>query len=437
MSKTRVFTSEPPGSGWGVRGAARSSGPPGATSVFTGIPLPASARWQAWARSPVPESSRPERAEARSARGERRASRTREPSPWALPAGARGRVRRPGRGRRTSVGAPRRRAPGRSPRGRGPSPKRGRGGPAAISDVFLRDCSNRSAFGETATAASAQPVAVARAARFPERDRPRTPRREARGRSQAQAASTSRGKPFGDVWSDGESRCARRPSTPTRRARAGRGRASRSPGRRARRRARPPRAVRGRRRGGGGRRGQTRRPGEGFHVATSFTPSLDGNVTSNGSCGRGDLGDRGRPSSSSASSSWRPRRARRRRRQDRTTQGQDGSHEGRTRHHAGAHGKAGAGEPGTGRGRNISHVSVPHPAALPAPPLPDDLPGAILRLKEERDALILAHYYQESEIQDLADFVGDSLELARKGKESPVRSSPSAASTSWPRRRRS
>jgi quinolinate synthase len=63
-------------------------------------------------------------------------------------------------------------------------------------------------------------------------------------------------------------------------------------------------------------------------------------------------------------------------------------------------------------------VTIPLPAVPSAPPLPDDLPRAILRLKEERDALILAHYYQESEIQDLADFVGDSLELARKGKES-------------------
>ena len=40
-----------------------------------------------------------------------------------------------------------------------------------------------------------------------------------------------------------------------------------------------------------------------------------------------------------------------------------------------------------------------------------------MRLKKERNAVILAHYYQESEIQDLADFVGDSLELARRGAQ--------------------
>ena len=51
----------------------------------------------------------------------------------------------------------------------------------------------------------------------------------------------------------------------------------------------------------------------------------------------------------------------------------------------------------------------------PATPLPADLEGAIQRLKKERNAIVLAHYYQESELQDVADFVGDSLELARRG----------------------
>src|SRR5579884_2544373 len=41
----------------------------------------------------------------------------------------------------------------------------------------------------------------------------------------------------------------------------------------------------------------------------------------------------------------------------------------------------------------------------------------ILELKTERRAIILAHHYQDSEIQELADVVGDSLELARKARE--------------------
>src|ERR1700761_3200237 len=41
----------------------------------------------------------------------------------------------------------------------------------------------------------------------------------------------------------------------------------------------------------------------------------------------------------------------------------------------------------------------------------------ILDLKRDRRAILLAHHYQDAEIQELADFVGDSLELARKARE--------------------
>lgn len=50
------------------------------------------------------------------------------------------------------------------------------------------------------------------------------------------------------------------------------------------------------------------------------------------------------------------------------------------------------------------------------PPVPlskEELVVEIQRLKRERNAVLLAHFYQEGDIQDLADFVGDSLELAR------------------------
>src|SRR5580704_18324669 len=45
------------------------------------------------------------------------------------------------------------------------------------------------------------------------------------------------------------------------------------------------------------------------------------------------------------------------------------------------------------------------------------LADEILDLKKQRHAILLAHHYQESEIQELADVVGDSLELARKARE--------------------
>jgi quinolinate synthase len=74
-------------------------------------------------------------------------------------------------------------------------------------------------------------------------------------------------------------------------------------------------------------------------------------------------------------------------------------------------------------------MSAPDPISFPRPAPPDlssidprlDLEEEISRLKKEKRAVLLAHYYQEEEIQDLADFVGDSLDLSRKAQATDAR----------------
>jgi quinolinate synthase len=58
--------------------------------------------------------------------------------------------------------------------------------------------------------------------------------------------------------------------------------------------------------------------------------------------------------------------------------------------------------------------TAPTAPVVPVAPPQAELPAAIRALKERRNAVILAHYYQEDPIQDIADFVGDSLELSRQ-----------------------
>lgn len=51
----------------------------------------------------------------------------------------------------------------------------------------------------------------------------------------------------------------------------------------------------------------------------------------------------------------------------------------------------------------------------------DEINEKILKLKEQREAIILAHNYQLGEVQDIADFVGDSLDLSQKASQTDAK----------------
>jgi quinolinate synthase len=56
-------------------------------------------------------------------------------------------------------------------------------------------------------------------------------------------------------------------------------------------------------------------------------------------------------------------------------------------------------------------------AVAPRPSLPTDLFSAIDTLKHDLNAVILAHYYQDPDIQDIADYIGDSLGLSQQAAQ--------------------
>src|SRR5919198_1166270 len=73
-----------------------------------------------------------------------------------------------------------------------------------------------------------------------------------------------------------------------------------------------------------------------------------------------------------------------------------------------------------GRGLALRHAKKTRSRVMPA--VLDDISAEILDLKKKIGATILAHYYQDGEIQALADVTGDSLKLAREATkvQSPV-----------------
>ena len=60
-----------------------------------------------------------------------------------------------------------------------------------------------------------------------------------------------------------------------------------------------------------------------------------------------------------------------------------------------------------------------------------DLKKEIRRLCKEKDAVLLAHYYTVGEVQEVADFIGDSLALARKAAQTDAKMIVMCGVPSW------